>query len=549
MRISETGDRWWKTAVFYNLDVKTYLDWNGDGIGDFEGLANRLDYLADLGVTCLWLAPFYPSPRRDNGYDISDYYGVHPDHGHLGDFVEFVRTAKDRGMRIIVDLVVNHTSQDHPWFQASREDPEGEYGDFYLWRDEEPDDDTENMFPDVEDGVWSQDEASGRYYRHTFYRHQPDLNTDSARVREEIEKVLGFWLQIGADGFRVDAVPYLIESEQGREHDFLRSLRGALTRRQGSAMMLGEVNLPYDEQLEFFGGEDGDELTMQFDFVGNQALWLSMARQDAGPLRAALRSRPPLATGNQWGNFVRNHDELTLDQLSEEERNEVFDAFAPEQAQRIHDRGIVRRAPGMLESDPRRLRLLYSLAYSLPGAPVLYYGEEIGLIENGDIPGRSAVRTPMQWTDGEHGGFAPAGTAEIVAPQPGEGAAPAQINVSDQLRDEGSLLAFHRRLIAAYRTSPEIGWGELTVLETGHDCVLAHRLTLDGADFVAVHNLAAHGRSVELALDGVVEGTEVASLLDPTVQPEVERGGLRLELDGYGALWLRLVAPGSRRLH
>jgi len=549
MRISETGDRWWKTAVFYNLDVKTYLDWNGDGIGDFEGLANRLDYLADLGVTCLWLAPFYPSPRRDNGYDISDYYGVHPDYGHLGDFVEFVRTAKDRGMRIIVDLVVNHTSQDHPWFQASREDSEGEYGDFYLWRDEKPDDDTENMFPDVEDGVWSQDETSGRYYRHTFYRHQPDLNTDSARVREEIEKVLGFWLQIGADGFRVDAVPYLIESEQGREHDFLRSLRGALTRRHGSAMMLGEVNLPYGEQLEFFGGEDGDELTMQFDFVGNQALWLSMARQDAGPLRAALRSRPQLATGNQWGNFVRNHDELTLDQLSEEERHEVFDAFAPEKAQRIHDRGIVRRAPGMLESDPRRLRLLYSLAYSLPGAPVLYYGEEIGLIENGAIPGRGAVRTPMQWTDGEHGGFAPAGTAEIVAPQPGEGAAPAQINVSDQLRDEHSLLAFHRRLIAAYRSSPEIGWGELTVLETGHDCVLAHRLTLDGADFVAVHNLAAHGRSVQLALDGVVEGTEVASLLDPTVQPEVEQGGLRLGLDGYGALWLRLVAPGSRRLH
>jgi trehalose synthase len=549
MRISETGDRWWKTAVFYNLDVKTYLDWNGDGIGDFEGLANRLDYLADLGVTCLWLAPFYPSPRRDNGYDISDYYGVHPDHGHLGDFVEFVRTAKDRGMRIIVDLVVNHTSQEHPWFQASREDPEGAYGEFYLWRDERPDDDTENMFPDVEDGVWSQDEASGRYYRHTFYRHQPDLNTDSPRVREEIEKVLGFWLQIGADGFRVDAVPYLIESEEGREHDFLRSLRGALTRRRGSAMMLGEVNLPYDEQLEFFGGEDGDELTMQFDFVGNQALWLSMARQDAGPLRAALRSRPQLATGNQWGNFVRNHDELTLDQLSEEERHEVFDAFAPQQAQRIHDRGIVRRAPGMLESDPRRLRLLYSLAYSLPGAPVLYYGEEIGLIENGAIPGRSAVRTPMQWTGGEHGGFSPAGTAEIVAPQPGEGAAPAQVNVSDQLRDESSLLAFHRRLIAAYRSSPEIGWGELTVLETGHDCVLAHRLTLDGADFVAVHNLAAHGRSVELALDDVVEGTEIASLLDPTVRPQVERGGLRLELDGYGALWLRIVAPGSRRLH
>ena len=548
MRISDTGDRWWKTAVFYNLDVKTFLDWDGDGIGDLEGLANRLDYLADLGVTCLWLAPFYPSPHRDNGYDISDYYGVHPDYGHLGDFVELARTAKDRGMRLIVDLVVNHTSSDHPWFESSRSDPDGPHGDFYVWRDEKPDDDTPNMFPDVEDGVWSRDEVSGRYYRHSFYRHQPDLDTESEAVREEIEKVLGFWLEIGADGFRIDAVPHLIEGEQGREHDYLQSLRQALVRRRGSATMLGEVNLPYDQQVDFFGGDDGDELTMQFDFVGNQALWLSMARQDTTPLREALLARPAVSTDNQWGTFVRNHDELTLDQLSEAERHEVFDAFAPEESQRIHDRGIVRRAPGMLENDPRRLRMLYSLAYSLPGSPVVYYGEEIGLTENPEIEGRGAVRAPMQWTDGEHGGFSPAGTETLVAPQPGEGTGPAHVNVSSQKRDESSMHAFFRRLLAAYRSSPEIGWGELEVLDSGHDCVLAHRTTWHEADFLAVHNLASEGRTVDLVLDDVPDGTQVVSLLDSSVDERLEGGRLSLTLDGYTGLWLRVLRPGSRRV-
>jgi trehalose synthase len=550
MRLTDTSDLWWKTAVFYNLDVETYLDLDDDGVGDLEGLAHRLDHLAELGVTCLWIAPFYPSPQRDNGYDIEDYYGVDPRYGHLGDLVEVVRTAHDRGMRVIVDLVVNHTSDQHPWFKEARSSPENRFRRFYQWRDDVPDDAPASMFPDVEDGVWHFDDEAGQYYRHSFYRHQPDLATDDPAVREEIAKVIGFWLQLGIDGFRVDAVPHLIEGDDGPEHDFLRTLRRFVSRRSGHGVLLGEVNLPYDEQLAFFGDEDGDELTLQFDFVANQALWLSLARQDAAPLREALASRPALARGNQWGNFVRNHDELTLDQLSAAERDEVFAAFAPEEGQRIHGRGIVRRVPPMLEGDPRRLRMVYSLLFSLPGSPVLYYGEEIGMGEDARIQGsRAAVRTPMQWSAEANGGFSGADPDDLVAAVVTGGGAPEHVNVSQQRHDPTSLLAFVSQLARSYRAAPEIGWGELAILDQPHSCVLAHSVDSELGLLVAAHNFAPDGRTFRVELDGATDGWQVVDVLggDGTARP-LDDGGVEIELEGYGHRWLRVVRPGEKRL-
>jgi trehalose synthase len=550
MRLTDTSDLWWKTAVFYNLDIKTFLDSDDDGVGDLPGLAQRIDHLAELGVTCLWLAPFYPSPQRDNGYDIEDYYGVDERYGTLGDLVEMLRTAHDQGMRVIVDLVVNHTSDQHPWFQDARSSRSSRRRHFYQWRDDVPDDAPASMFPDTEDGVWRWDNTAKQYYKHSFYRHQPDLATDHPEVREEIAKAIGFWLEIGIDGFRVDAVPHLIDGENGPEHDYLRALRGYISRRRGHAMMLGEVNLPYDEQMAFFGGSDGDELTMQFDFVANQRLYLALARQDAAPLREALLSRPEIAPGNQWGNFVRNHDELTLDQLSTDEREEVFAAFAPRSGQRIHDRGVTRRLPSMLEGDPRRIRMVYSLMFSLPGAPVLYYGEEIGMGEHPGIDGsRAAVLTPMQWADDAAGGFSRAGSDELVAPVVEGGFAPQHINVTQQRHDPDSFLRFVQHLIRSYRAAPEIGWGSFAVIDQPHSCVLAHAMTSELGMLVAAHNFAPDGRTFRIDIDGADDGWRVVSLLAGDPAPRaLDGGGFVVDLEGYGCQWWRVIRPGERRL-
>ncbi|QHC65419.1 trehalose synthase [Rathayibacter sp. VKM Ac-2759] len=548
MRVTDTSDLWWRTAVFYNLDVETFMDWNDDGVGDLEGLAHRIDYLAELGVSCLWLAPFYTSPGRDNGYDISDFFGVDARYGHHGDVVEVVRTAHDRGMRVIVDLVVNHTSDQHPWFQAARSSPDSPYRDYYVWRDAPPADQPANVFPDAEDGVWFLDEEAGQYYLHNFYRHQPDLNTDNPAVRDEIAKLVGFWLQLGVDGFRVDAVPYLITPGAPDEHEWLRLLRRFVSRRSGEAVMLGEVNIGRDEQLAFFGGEDADELSMQFDFIGNQRLYLALARGEAAPLAEALASRPATSTGSQWANFVRNHDELTLDQLSDDERDEVFAAFAPEQSQRIHGRGIVRRLPPMVDGDPRRIRMIYSLLFSLPGAPVLYYGEEIGMGENASLPGRGGVRTPMQWSAAANGGFSRADASDLVAAVTEGGFSPEHVNAADQLRDPDSLLAHVKGLAWLYRRSPEIGWGEYTHLPADDPAVFAHRLSASTGTTVAVHNLGSAPSTVTLRLPDAPDGARLVDSLAGESLPVGPDGAVTLPLDAYGARWFRLVTDSSRRL-
>jgi trehalose synthase len=557
VKITDTSDLWWKTAVIYCLDVETFLDWDGDGMGDLSGVVQRLDYLAELGVTCLWLMPIYPTPDRDDGYDITDFYGVDPRLGNHGDFVELVRTARDRGMRVILDLVVNHTSDRHPWFRDARSSRTSPYRDWYVWSDDPPKTKPSDItFPDQETSLWQWDEKAGQHFLHRFYKHQPDLNVSNPAVRDEIEKVIGFWLQLGVSGFRVDAVPFFIETmgatgtdqTAADPHVILREVRAFLNRRSGDAILLGEVNLTPAQQRRFFGDEDGDELHMLFDFITMQHLYLALARGDARPLVKALGQRPPTPRACQWATFVRNHDELTLDKLTDRQRQEVFDAFGPEPDMQVYGRGLRRRLPPMLDGDPRRIRMVYSLLFSLPGTPVLFYGEEIGMGEELSAEGRLAVRTPMQWTDGHAGGFSEARPSKLPGPVVQGGFGPKHVNVDGQRRDPDSLLRFMTLLIQRYREAPELGWGELEVIDQQERSVLAHRLSHDGDTTIAVHNLGAEPATVRLRLPDLPAGTRLVGQLRDEEARVDEKGRAVLDLDGYGYQWLRVVRPGDRRL-
>ncbi|WP_344858381.1 alpha-amylase family protein [Planomonospora alba] len=541
MRSTTTADLWWKNAVVYCLDVETYKDGDGDGIGDFRGLSQQIDHLARLGVTCIWLMPFFPTPGRDDGYDITDFYSVDPRLGTLGDFVEFMRTARDRGIRVIADLVVNHTSDEHPWFTEARSSRDSPKRDWYVWCDDpDPVDPEALVFPGVEDTVWTFDEGSGQYYLHKFHRFQPDLNMDNPEVRDEITRILGFWMELGLSGFRVDAVPFLLEGLGGDPHSFLADLRAFLNRRDGSAILLGEVNLPYPELMKYFGDGNGDEVTMCFDFVGMQRFHLSMARRDPAPLAQALRERPKPPKDCQWASFVRNHDELTLDKLTDAERQEVFDAFGPDKDMQIFGRGLRRRLPPMLGGDLRRLKLAYSVLFSLPGTPVLFYGEEIGLGENLAAEGRMAVRVPMQWAPS--GGFSRGEVRTPVPPVTGE-YGPRNVNVDAQRRDPDSLLRWVTMLIERYRESPELAWGEYRVLDAGDEAVLAHRADAEGGTVVAVHNFADRDAEVELLLDDLGDPCVLVDLLvDGTLDVPPDRR-VRFTLGPYGCRWLRVAEP------
>jgi trehalose synthase len=522
VRLDQTSDQWWKTAVVYCLDVETYLDSDGDGVGDVEGLTRQIDYLAGLGVTCLWLMPFQPTPNRDDGYDVTDHYGVDPRLGTHGDLVELIRTATNRGLRVIVDLVLNHTSDEHPWFQEARADRDAPRRDWYVWRDEPSDEPSGLFFPDRETSNWAYDDEAGQYYLHRFYSFQPDLDTANADVREEIARIMGFWLALGVSGFRLDAVPALLETAglPERVHNdprtWLRDLRAFVNRRRGDAMLLGEVNVGLEDLAGFFG-RDGDLLHMQSAFLHNQHLWLALARQEAEPLESIVRSLPRVPPDCAWATFLRNHDELSLDKLTGPQRDEVFAAFAPEESMRLYGHGIRRRVAPMLGEDRDRLRMAWSLLFALPGTPVLLYGDEIGMGEDLDRPDRMSVRVPMDWS-----------------------------SVARQRRDPDSLLNWMERLIRRRRELPELGWGHVTLLETPAASLFAHRADWEGSSVVAVHNLGEEDAEAELELGEDI--VAVDDLLEQRDHELLDRGRLCVRLGRYGYLWLRPLREGEQVL-
>jgi maltose alpha-D-glucosyltransferase/alpha-amylase len=536
-------DLWYKNAVIYCLDVEKYQDANGDGIGDFEGLSRRLDYLSGLGVTCVWLQPFYPSPNRDNGYDVVDYYGVHERHGSLGDFVNFVEHADALGMRIIVDLVANHTSTASPWFQQARADKKSKFRDWYVWADERPANHKDGIvFPGAQTTTWTRDKVAGQYYFHRFYDHQADLNTFNPYVRAEIQKIMGFWVQLGVSGFRLDAVPFLIEKKgPGVAHqmDFnlLKEMRDFLQWRSGDAVMLAEANVPPDESNDYFGPE-GERLQMMLNFPVNQRLFYAMATGDIDPLVHALEDTRKHPANAQWVHFLRSHDELDLGRLTDEQRQKVFDAFGPDKRMQLYDRGIRRRLAPMLGNDRRKMELAFSLLFSLPGTPMMQYGDEIGIGDDLRLPERECARTPMQWTDDTHGGFSRA--KKVVRPvisDPTFGYK--KVNVMAQRRDPDSLLNWTERIIRTRKECREISWGNFVVLRTNVPEVLAIRYDWRNTSLLTLHNFSSGRRKVRVNVGCRNDGVLVDAF-DHKHSKAHSDGAHRIDLESYGWRWFRV---------
>jgi maltose alpha-D-glucosyltransferase / alpha-amylase len=544
-------DLWYRHAVVYSLDLETFQDSNGDGCGDFEGLSHRLDYLESLGVNTLWLGPFQPSPNRDNGYDIADYYGVDPRYGSLGDFVEFLHEAGSRGIRVVMDLVVNHTSDRHPWFRDASSSEASQFHDWYVWSKKRPANWKSGMvFPGVQERTWTKAEAVGKHYFHRFYEFQPDLNMENPEVREEVRRIMGFWLALGVAGFRLDAVPFILEkpSSGGKKHplrfEYLEEMRRFLQWRVGDGVLLGEANVLPDESRRYFSERGG--LHMMFNFWVNQHLFFALASGDARPLGAALRATRKLPATAQWAQFLRNHDELDLGRLTKEQRAAVFERFGPEQTMQLYGRGLRRRLAPML-GDRKRLELAYSLMFSLPGTPVLYYGEEIGMGEDLSRPEREAVRTPMQWTEGPNAGFTSA--EKPVAPVLSGGPYGYEhVNVERQRRDPDSLLRWITRMIRLRIECPEIAWGEWKPLPTRSPHVLALLYRWRGNSVLCVHNFDEQPHEVTLRLAD--EGIDRLVDLIHEDHSEGGRNGVHtLSLDAYGYRWFGVgrADPAPRR--
>ena len=541
--MSAIADLWYKQAVVYCLHVGTFMDANGDGVGDFEGLMRRLDHLAGLGVTCLWLMPFQKSPHRDDGYDIADYYSVDPRYGTLGDFVEFANEAKQRGIRVIIDLVVNHTSNQHPWFQSARRSTSSPFRDFYVWSKTKPKDAEQGMvFPGVQKTTWSWDDRARAYYFHRFYDFQPDLDTSNPAVRAEIRRIMGFWLELGVSGFRMDAVPFVIQTKgAGKRHveqyDMLRELREFLQWRCGDAILLAEANVLPDVDMQFFG-DAGDRMHMMFNFQVNQHLFYALASGDARPLARALERTKTRPASAQWANFLRNHDELDLGRLTKEQRATCFGELGPDKSMQLYDRGIRRRLAPMLHGDRRRLELAYSLMFTLPGTPVMRYGDEIGMGDDLRLHERSCARTPMQWSSERHAGFSAA--KKTVLPVIGHGPfGYERVNVAGQRRDPDSMLNWTERIVRMRKQLPEIAWGDFTVVETGRAGVLGVLFTWRNSEVFCVHNVSADPQTARVRL-GTERGRHLVNLLSDD-HSEADRRGLHtMEIEPWGYRWFRV---------
>jgi maltose alpha-D-glucosyltransferase/alpha-amylase len=538
------NDLWYKNAIIYCLSVSTFMDADGDGVGDFRGLMNRLDYLQGLGVTAIWLMPFQPSPFRDDGYDVANYYGVDPRYGTLGDFVEFAHGCKQRGIRVLIDLVVNHTSDKHPWFQEARSDPKSKYRDWYVWSKKKPKNaDDGIVFPGVQKSTWNYDKDARAWYFHRFYDFQPDLNTSNPNVQAEILKIMGFWIQLGVSGFRMDAVPFIISKKGAdikrptEQYEMLRTFREFLSWRQGDAIVLAEANVLPNTDLEYFGAS-GERLQMMFNFEVNQHLFYALATADSRPLTKALKVTETSEQTAQWGNFLRNHDELDLGRLTEKQRQAVFEEFAPDEDMQLYGRGIRRRLAPMLQGDRRRLELAYSLMMALPGTPVLRYGDEIGMGDDLRLPERNCARTPMQWSTELQGGFTK--SRKPILPVISGGAYGFEhVNVAQQRRDPNSLMNWIERMIRMRKEAPEIGWGEFVVLETKTPQVIAIRYDWRNNSVLVVHNLSGVPREVWLE-SGVEDSGVLVNLLSAENSKADASGKHCLLLEPFGYRWFRV---------
>ncbi|HEX7079249.1 MAG TPA: maltose alpha-D-glucosyltransferase [Candidatus Eisenbacteria bacterium] len=537
-------DLWYKDAVLYELHVKAYADKNGDGIGDFDGLIDKLDHLVELGVTCLWLLPMYPSPFRDDGYDISNYCDVHPNYGTLDDFRRFLAAAHDRGLRVIIELVVNHTSDQHPWFQEARQSRDNPRRDWYVWSD--TDDRYEGariIFLDTEMSNWAWDPVSKSYYWHRFFSHQPDLNYDNPAVREEMWNVMRFWLDMGVDGFRVDAAPYLIEREGTscenlpETHDVLRFLRRRLDESYAGRMLLAEANMWPQDVRPYFG--EGDEFHMAFHFPIMPRMFMALRLEDRKPLIEIFDRTPSIPASCQWATFLRNHDELTLEMVTDVERDYMVEEYARDPVARIN-LGIRRRLAPLLDGDRRRIELLNGLLMSLPGSPVLYYGDEIGMGDNVFLGDRNGVRTPMQWTGGWNAGFSTADPERLYQPlilNPIYGYQ--AVNVESQRRSEHSLLQWMRRLIRVRRSHPVFGRGTIEFLHPANHRVLAYTRTHESESVLVVNNLSSSAQAVEIDLRPL-EGAIPVEMFGGSPFPRIGKLPYMLTLAPYAFYWFRL---------
>jgi len=535
---------WYKDAVIYQLHVKSFCDSNEDGVGDFRGLTSKLDYLEELGVDCLWLLPMYPSPFRDDGYDIADYYSIHPGYGTLDDFREFLTEAHARGLRVITEHVLNHTSDQHGWFKEARSSRDHPRRDWYVWSDT---DDryfgVRIIFLDTEQSNWAWDPVSKAYYWHRFFSHQPDLNYDNPAVREEIWNVMRFWLEMGVDGFRVDAVPYLIEREGTscenlpETHEVLKFIRARLNSQFEAKVLLAEANQWPEDVCAYFG--DGDEFHMAFHFPIMPRMFMALRLEDRKPLVEIVERTPAIPETCQWGIFLRNHDELTLEMVTDVERDYMYEEYARDPVARLN-LGIRRRLAPLLEGDRRRIELMNGLLMSLPGSPIVYYGDEIGMGDNIYLGDRNGVRTPMQWSGGWNGGFSTADPERLAQPLISNPVYGYQaVNVASQQRSDHSLLNWMRRLIRVRKSTRVFSRGSISFLSPANHRVLAYTRSLDGETVLVVNNLSSTAQVAELDLRAL-EGAIPIEMFGRSLFPRIGELPYMLTLGPYDFYWFRL---------
>ncbi|HEV8687021.1 MAG TPA: maltose alpha-D-glucosyltransferase, partial [Gaiellaceae bacterium] len=540
----ESNPLWFKTAVFYEIHTRAFFDGNDDGSGDLRGVNEKLDYLQWLGIDCIWLLPLYPSPLRDGGYDIADFNNVHQDYGTVEDFRQLVEGAHQRGIRVIADLVMNHTSADHPWFQASRADADGAYGDWYVWSNKDdrwPE--ARIIFLDTEPSNWTWDPVRGQYFWHRFFSHQPDLNYDNPAVQDAMLDVLRFWLDLGIDGFRMDAIPYLYERDGtngenlDETHAFLKRVRTEIDAAYPDTVLLAEANQWPEDVVEYFG--DGDECHMCFHFPVMPRMFMSLRREEATPIYEILNRTPAIPENCQWGLFLRNHDELTLEMVTDEERDYMYSEYAKDPRMKLN-LGIRRRLAPLLDNGRDEIQLLHAIMFSLPGSPVLYYGDEIGMGDNIFLGDRDGVRTPMQWTGDRNGGFSRADFAQLYLPplmDPVYGFH--AVNVEAQLRIPTSFLRWVRRFVALRKQHPVFGLGTYEPLFTSNPRIFAHVRRYADDIVVCVHNVARSAQAVELDLSRF-EGMVPEEMFGRTPFPRIGELPYLLTLAPRGFFWFQL---------